>query len=210
MTRLNKEGFYAWAYGDLLANTTRGVVAEYIVATALGLSDTNRIAWNRYDLEIVDPEIGDAETDDAKIRNVGVEVKSAAYVQTWEQKTGPSVISFDIAPSAGWDSETGNHAAGPVRSAAVYVFCLLIGNGHGRPDPLDVEQWEFYVLPTSVLNRERSEQKRIRLEPLKALKPTACTYPGLADAIRAAATRNRREAAAAAAAAADTMDRQGG
>jgi hypothetical protein len=69
----------------------------------------------------------------------------------------------------------------------VYVFCLLIGNGHGRPDPLDVERWEFYVLPTSVLNRERPEQRRIRLEPLKALKPTACTYSGLADAIRAQA-----------------------
>lgn len=45
MTRLNEEGFYAWAYGDLLANTTRGVLAEYIVATALGLPcDTKRIA----------------------------------------------------------------------------------------------------------------------------------------------------------------------
>ena len=34
MTRLNKQEFLAWAYDDLLTNTTRGVLAEYIVATA--------------------------------------------------------------------------------------------------------------------------------------------------------------------------------
>lgn len=184
MTRLNEEGFYAWAYGDLLANTTRGVLAEYIVATALGLCDTKRIAWNRYDLTV----------GDVKIDGFGVEVKSAAYVQAWEQKTGPSVISFDIAPSAGWDADTDTHSAGPVRSAAVYVFCLLTGNGHDRPDPLDVEQWEFYVLPTSVLNREKPTQRRIRLDPLKDLKPEECTYAGLADAIREAAKVDLREA----------------
>ena len=189
MTRLSEEGFYAWAYGDLLANTTRGVLAEYLVATALGLCDTPRIAWNRYDLQI-----DDAEASEAKIRKVGVEVKSAAYMQAWTQTTGPSVISFDIAPAAGWDHDTDTHAAGPVRSAAVYVFCLLFTRGPDRPDPLDVDQWEFYVLPTSVLNREKPTQKRIRLEPLKDLQPTACTYAGLADAIRAAVKANRREA----------------
>ena len=206
MTRLNEEDFYAWAYADLLANTTRGVLAEYIVATALGLCDTKRIAWNRYDLEIDDPETDDPETSDPEIdgahiddagrtiRKVGVEVKSAAYVQAWEQKTGPSVISFDIAPSAGWAADTDTRAAGPERSAAVYVFCLLTGNGHDRPDPLDVEQWEFYVLPTSVLNREVQEQRRIRLEPLKALNPTPCTYAELDAAIRKAAEVNRRKA----------------
>ena len=34
MIRLNKQEFWEWAYDDLLTNTTRGVLAEYIVATA--------------------------------------------------------------------------------------------------------------------------------------------------------------------------------
>lgn len=68
MTRLNKQEFQAWAYDDLLTNTTRGVLAEYIVAKALGLDDTKRVEWGRYDREI---------------DGVGVEVKSVAYVQTW-------------------------------------------------------------------------------------------------------------------------------
>ena len=73
MTHLDKQEFLAWAYDDLLTNTTRGVLAEYIVATALGIRGTTRIEWDRYDLQI---------------DGIGVEVKSAAYVQTWEQN-GP-------------------------------------------------------------------------------------------------------------------------
>ena len=64
MTRLNKQEFWEWAYDDLLTNTTRGVLAEYIVATALGVADTKRREWDQYDLKTAD---GD-----------GVEVKSSA------------------------------------------------------------------------------------------------------------------------------------
>jgi hypothetical protein len=35
MTHIKKEEFQAWAYDDLLTNTTRGVLAEYIVAALL-------------------------------------------------------------------------------------------------------------------------------------------------------------------------------
>ena len=114
-----------------------------------------------------------------------MEVKSAAYVQSWEQ-TRPSVISFDIAPKTGWDSDTDTHAASPGRSAKVYVFCLLKGTGRKKPDPLDVGQWTFYVLATSVLNREVPVQKTIRLEPLRALGAQECTYEQLKAATRAA------------------------
>jgi hypothetical protein len=111
-----------------------------------------------------------------------VEVKSAAYVQSWEQ-TGPSVISFDIGPKTGWDASANTYAASPGRSAAVYVFCLLNGTESHHVDPLDVEQWAFYVLPTSVLNHKLPGQKRIRLDPLIALGPHQCNYDGLNAAV---------------------------
>ncbi len=43
MTYSGQTGLLAWAYDDLLTNTTRGVLAEYIVATALGICDTKRV-----------------------------------------------------------------------------------------------------------------------------------------------------------------------
>jgi hypothetical protein len=175
MTHLDKQEFLAWAYDDLLTNTTRGVLAEFIVAKALGIRDMKRIEWDKYDL---------------RVDGIGVEVKSAAYVQTWEQ-TVPSVISFDISPATGWDAGTNTYAASAERSADVYVFCLLTGTNREHVDPLDVAQWTFYVLPTSVLNREVPVQRRIRLEPLIDLGPYKCTYDELNGVIHQAAAVNR-------------------
>jgi hypothetical protein len=172
---LDRQEFLAWAYHDLRANTLRGVLAEYIVAKALGTLKKKRVEWDKYDLRVDD---------------FGVEVKSAAYVQSWEQ-TVPSVISFDIGPKTGWDAGTNTYAASPGRSAAVYVFCLLGGEDREHIDPLDVEQWTFYVLSTSVLNREIPEQKTIRLGPLKVLGAHPCTYDALKVAIDAAAAVKR-------------------
>jgi hypothetical protein len=174
MTRPNKQGFWEWAYGDLLSNTNRGVLAEYIVATALGIHNTKRVEWDRYDLVIGD---------------IGVEVKSAAYVQTWKQ-TQLSKIVFGVRPAMGWDARTDTFAESAGRSADVYVFCLLEGDDHDAINPLDVAQWTFYVLPTSKL----PEQKTIRLGPLKALGPYECAYDELKSAIHGAAAENRGDA----------------
>lgn len=173
--KLNKQDFQAWAYDDLLTNTTRGVLAEYIVAKALGVHNTKRLEWDKHDLQFGD---------------IGVEVKSAAYVQTWEQ-TRISNISFGIRPAKGWDARTNVYATDSKRSADVYVFCLLEGEDRERIDPLEMAQWTFYVLPTSELNRQVPEQKTIGLGRLKALLPRTCSYDELAAAILEAAKINR-------------------
>ena len=122
MTRLDKQEFQAWAYDGLLTNTSRGVLAEYIVAKALGISDTKRVEWDQYDLEV---------------DGVGVEVKSAAYVQTWEQAR-MSEVAFGVRTAKGWDARTNTSAATATRSADVYVFCLLEGEDRDHIDPLEL------------------------------------------------------------------------
>ena len=42
--------FWQWAYSDLVGNTERGALAEFIVACALGTEKESRISWNSYDL----------------------------------------------------------------------------------------------------------------------------------------------------------------
>jgi hypothetical protein len=174
MTHPNKQEFWEWAYDDLLANTTRGVLAEYIVAKALGTLAKKRVEWDKYDL---------------RVDGFGVEVKSAAYVQSWG--TRPSTISFGIGPTMGWDASTDTYAASAGRCADVYVFCLLKGEDREHINPLNVAQWTFYVLPTSVLNRQVLEQKTIRLGPLIALEPRQCAYDELKEAVRVAAAVSR-------------------
>jgi hypothetical protein len=55
---------------------------------------------------------------------VTIEVKSAAYLQTWAQKT-LSVISFDIAPTWFWEATTNELATEARRQADLYGFALL-------------------------------------------------------------------------------------
>src|SRR6476619_1004990 len=88
--------FWRWSASDLVSNATRGILAEYIVANALGLAGNVRAEWDAYDL-IVPTE---SHPDGLKL-----EVKSASYLQSWFHKE-LSVISFGIHESKPWNAET--------------------------------------------------------------------------------------------------------
>ena len=56
-------------------------------------------------------------------RGISIEVKSAAYIQTWHQDR-LSTISFNCAPSLAWDPETNRQSDVKRRQAEVYVFAI--------------------------------------------------------------------------------------
>jgi len=153
---LNKDECLAWCYGDLLDNANRGKVAEFIIAKACGVADSHRQEWDSVDLHV---------------GGVSVEVKSSAYLQTWHQDK-PSVISFDIgARKKSWDAATNvwNVFPSPRRVASVYVFCVFKELDREIANPLNVQQWEFYVVATKRLNERFPGQKRLGLNPLRRL-----------------------------------------
>lgn len=77
---INLLSFWRWSTSDIVSNATRGVLAEFIVVKAMGnISSSVRNEWDAYDLE----------TDDG----IKIEVKSAAYIQSWHQDK-LSTISF--------------------------------------------------------------------------------------------------------------------
>ena len=161
--------FWRWAYSDLLNNTTRGILAEFIVAQAIGDTSRVRTEWDPYDLKTPD--------------GTTVEVKSSAYIQSWHQDK-LSMISFGIAATRAWDASTNARSDEVRRQANVYVFCLLDWRERATVDPLDLGQWHFYVLPTAVLNQSLPDSKSIGLSALLALEPTAAEFAGLAHAVR--------------------------
>lgn len=153
---------------DLISNATRGQFAEFIVGTAVGLDPKNvRVEWDSHDLKT---------TDGTKI-----EVKSAAYIQTWAQDKF-SKISFLIKPARHWETATGSYRGASKRHADVYVFCLLKHQDQATIDPLRMEQWEFYVLPTHRLDSYKRSQTSITLNSLRGLT-TPVTYGELRAAI---------------------------
>lgn len=158
--------YWRWSGSALLDNTARGILAEFLIATALGLHKKPRREWDEFDLRMAS--------------GTAIEVKSSAYVQSWEQSK-PSVIQFGIAPHRSWNAETGEYREGIKRWADIYVFCIFKGK---KPlHPLNTSKWEFYVLPTKILDQECPEQKTIRLSSLEKLSPRKCSYAGLKKAI---------------------------
>ncbi|MGD1865070.1 MAG: hypothetical protein ACFB0D_10990 [Phormidesmis sp.] len=134
--------FWQWAASDLTSNTLRGLLAEFIVATALNRADGVRTEWDAFD--ILSP------------KGRKVEVKSAAYIQSWKQKV-LSPIRFNIQPTQGWNAATNEYSEAK-RQADVYVFAVLAHAEQQSIDPLNLNQWVFYVLRASKLNELGSQQ----------------------------------------------------
>ncbi|QWQ42619.1 hypothetical protein KME66_17615 [Streptomyces sp. YPW6] len=169
-------GFWSWAYSDVSNNALRGVLAEYIVAMALGAAAGTRIGWDAVDIRTSE--------------QWSVEVKSTAYLQSWTQAR-PSAPSFDIEPKGSWDPETNTTSTEKRRHADVYVFCLLHHQNKLTLDPLDLGQWTFFVLPTRVLNDRHPHQKTITPSSLQRLDPLQVDFAGLAKAVALCAEDTR-------------------
>lgn len=161
--------FWQWSASDLVSNAARGVIAEYIVARALGLAGSGvRDGWAALDLETPS--------------GIKVEVKSAAYIQSWHQERLSS-ITFLTPKTRAWNADTNMQSHESKRQADVYVFALLVHTHKATIDPLNLDQWRFYVLPTTVLDARKRSQHSITLKSLEGLCFGAVTYVDLPKAV---------------------------
>jgi hypothetical protein len=170
-TDYNLFDFWRWSVSDILSNATRGRFAEFIVGTAVGINPIDlRDEWDAYDIT----------TDDG----IKIEVKSASYIQSWNQKAF-STISFSIKKARFWDAENNMRRGEPKRHADLYVLCHLKHKDQNTIDPLKMEQWDFYVLPTFVLDNYERSQHSITINSLKKLTEPK-QYAELKEAIETA------------------------
>lgn len=167
--------FWQWSCSDLACNTMRDVLAEYLVALAVGHHHGARTEWDSYDVCTED--------------GIRIEVKSAAYVQSWGQKDY-SRISYSVRPACAWDGDNGVYDKTQVRQADVYVFCLLHHKDQATINPMDVSQWTFFVLATDVLNRQMPDARTLSLTRLRQLPVTECTFDKLGQVIRSCRSEN--------------------
>ena len=144
--------YWVWAFSDLVGNTERGVLAEYLVARAVRAKSPVRNSWAAYDIDSPD--------------GTKIEVKSASYVQSWHQKK-LSNIQFSIRKTLEWIPDKNEFGTEKKRQSDVYIFCLLNQKDKHKVDPLNLDQWEFYVIPTAVLDRELGDTQSISLARVK-------------------------------------------
>lgn len=161
--------FWIWNVSDLVTNITRGRLAEFIVAKALGISTgVVRYDWDSFDLTTP--------------TGLKIEVKSAAYLQSWPQKKLTTII-FPIRKTRAWDEQTNIQSKEAKRQSDVYVFALLAHTDKPTVDPLNINQWEFYVLPTTVLDNYDRSEVSITLKSLDALSGGKVDYFQLAERV---------------------------
>lgn len=187
--------FWQWAYSDMLRNTNRGVLAEFVVKAALelgGIYTNTDIRSNFEPYDLVGPNIEQRFTLELENSNsislpCRIEVKSAAYVQAWEPHPGTTPrISFSIAPAKVPD-EIGDYRpdAERQRNSDIYVFAIYTATTKEQ-NIFDMSLWKFYVIKTSVLNEKCGEQKTISLTKLETLGSPELSFSELCPAILSA------------------------
>ena len=145
--------FWQWTYSDLMIGNNQHDMGLFFVANALELTKMPRIDWGGVDL---------------RYRNKKIAVKTSAYIQSWKQKK-PKRVLFDIAPKKGIDAKTESSLTFRNREAEIYIFCLLTEKVVSKIDVLNLDQWKFYIVRTSVLDEGYKDKKKIGLRPLNQL-----------------------------------------
>lgn len=160
--------FWQWSSSGLAANNLRGHLAEFLVASDLGLADGVRYEWDSCDIWTP--------------AGYGVEVKSAAYIQQWNQDKLSS-ISFGIAPAQAWDYENQSRTKSKQRNSDAFVFCLLATRDQSAFEPMDLSQWQFFVVATPELDERLGAQKTLSLNTLKSLTHLQCEFGEISPAL---------------------------
>jgi len=161
-SNINKQliDFWAWNWSDLLNNAMRWKLAEYIIAVALWVDNWYRIEWDEYDLVF---------------NSLKIEIKSWAYIQSWEQEKFSNIVLW-IKPTNNWNWIF-------VRQSNIYIFAILKCKDAKIIDPLNLEQWDFYIIGTDILNKKLWNQKTIWLNSLSKLNPIKSDFWNLKNNI---------------------------
>jgi hypothetical protein len=161
--------FWSWTCSDLLNNAMRGILAEFLITKALDVDSEYRLEWDAFDVETR--------------QGLKVEIKSSSYLQGWKQEQY-SQITFGIQPTHGWNAKTNEYSSQKKRQSDIYVFCVLSEKDPQKVNPTNLEQWEFYILETRILDEKLGKQKTLRLSSLLGLNPIKTDYLHLGEEIK--------------------------
>ena len=145
------------------------MIAEFLVAKALGIEKAENVAyWTAYDISY---------------REMRIEIKATEYVHAWNRKKVSKIRTFSIAPSNNWYwGQKGERKLS--RQNDLYVFCLNTNQEVQNPQPLNLDFWEFYIVPTSMVNEyavksNNPDQKKISLNVVKRMAGEAVRWDNL-------------------------------
>ena len=151
-TGLNMLDFWQWHYSDVYS--LHDMIAEYIVARAMGCEEPyNSGSWTLYDISY---------------RGMRIEVKETSYYHSWQSDEEPKSNQRRFGITKAYSIYKDNESEF-ARQNDIYVFCLNTGETREGSNPLNLENWEFYVIPTSTINKECGDSKTVGLSKVRKL-----------------------------------------
>ena len=156
--------FWQWAFSDLCDDDIKGIFAEWMVGSLLGLHLTSarRISW--------------ADSDIVLPNGTRIEVKATAVWQSWKLinpdgtvKPRPKIPVLDRARIrfGGLRARSGDSqwSGDRVFKSDYYVFCFQAETDPAKWDAWNLAQWEFYMMGRAEL-LERNVGRSISLATL--------------------------------------------
>lgn len=143
--------FWAFQYSNIWE--MQGEIAEFIVAKALGKDvPYNKNGWTLWDMNY---------------RGKRIEVKETGYYHSWQIDGKVSQQrTFGITKAFSKYKDRGSEYK---RQSDVYVFCLNTGETKEESNPLVLDNWRFWVVPTSTINQHCGNNKTISLGRIKRI-----------------------------------------
>jgi hypothetical protein len=142
--------FWRWGYSDLLQNIYRGILAEFLISWALDLDTKPQNPWNPYDLKTKEGN--------------RIEIKSTGYLQAWDYGTKQKP-KFIIRERQRWTDKGLETKA--EYNADIYILAYHKETNRKTIDPMDLDQWEFWVFSKQQIVSLLRNRKSISVSQLK-------------------------------------------
>lgn len=155
--------FWSFQYSNLISSKIRDDISKFIVAKALNITDRKFEYFDGHDL--------------TSKEGIPINVRSASYITLEEEETTKE-ISFNI---------------GKKRQGFIYVFCVLSHRTKEDLNPLNINQWEFYIMAKSNLEKIVGDDEKITLKKLILNNAIESEYENLyKDVIKLCLTEIRK------------------
>ena len=148
---LSIKDFWQFQYSNLW--DMQEYIAEFLVAKALGFNTPqNCNGWTLWDISY---------------KNKRIEIKTTAYYHSWRNDGKVSLQRvFGITKAySKYKDPTSEYK----RQNDIYIFCLNLGNTKEESNPLHLENWQFYIVPTKIINERCKDNKTVSLSHIQKI-----------------------------------------
>lgn len=154
--------FDVWKYHFCNRFNMQEYFAEFLVAKALGVDEaSNSDYWSLCDV---------------MYKGKRIEVKASSYYHAFKEYLNTPISPIRVFGITKAYSKYKDKNSTFERQNDIYVFCLNIGETAEESDPLNLKNWEFYIIPTAYINEVCGDAKTISIQKIKKLGFEGVSY----------------------------------